>query len=155
MVTRGFYFMLFQSSFFFVFNTILFFLIITTIYIYYQHNVSHNIADFSAPMGHKFVLLVERPPMHYGFTTPKMTDQTSKGPTPKRQKRPSAIQPSSMQSTHPSRTFGRIYNVYFPKLYGSLWKRSPTPFPQEASPSIHPLPSKKQSHNLCWFVLGH
>ena len=40
-------------SLFLVFNTILFFLIITTIHIYYQHNVSHNIADFSVPMGYK------------------------------------------------------------------------------------------------------
>ena len=40
-------------SLFLVFNAILFFVIITTIHIYYQHNVSHSIADFSVAMGYK------------------------------------------------------------------------------------------------------
>ena len=109
------------------------------------------------------VLLVERPPMYYGFTTPEMTDQTSKGLPPKgRRDRVPSNPPACNQPIHPGLLVG--FTMFtFQNCMDRFGNAHQPPSPRRHPPSIHPLHSKKQSHNedsrqwnkLVWFVLGH
>ena len=118
-----------------ILNIILFFLIITAIHIYYEQNVSHNIADFSAPMGHKIFRLYinSNDPLYVAVSQPH-----NAGPDIKRDHHQKA-ENTECQPTlqHAIRTFIQMFA--FPKLCGSLWKQYRTSSPRRQPPIIQPI----------------
>ena len=138
----------------FVSNTILFFLIMTAIHIYYQHNVSPNISDFSAPMGHKiFTYILVQMTLCIAASQPEKC-QTRHQKDHLQKTENTECQPTLQHAINPS-----IQMFASPKLC----KLEKIPPPRRKPPSSSPSPSKKQSHSedsfqwdyLVWLVLGH
>ena len=138
-------------SLFLVFNTILFFLIITTIHIYYQHNVSHNIADFSVPMGYIIfhLLIYLNDPLCITASYPaKCWTRHQKDYLQKAEK--NECQPTLQHAINPSiqNNLVRFWNVYFSEIMWIALETLPDPLtPGGSPPSSKPSPGKKQSHN--------
>ena len=104
----------------------------------FQHTRATNIP---------LVLLVTWPPMHYGFTTPKMTDQTSKGLPQKAEV--TECHPTLQHAVSPSiqDTWSDLQCLLSRIVWIALETLTNTLPPRRHPLSIHPLPSRRQSHN--------
>ena len=110
-------------------NTILFFVIITTICIYYRHNVSHNIADFTVPMGYKVFhpLIYLNDPLCITASYPaRCWTRHQKDHLQKAEK--NECQPTLQHAINPSiqTTWSDFAMFTSPKLCESPWKHYPT-----------------------------
>ena len=136
------------KSFSFVFNTILFFQIITTIHLYHQYNASPNIADFSAPMGHKifhlYISLNDSPPPPPSLCI--SASQPEKCWTRHQQDHLQKAENTECQPTFQNAITPSIQMFACPTLCGSSWKHYPVPPPGGSPQKSSPSPSKKQSY---------
>ena len=119
-----------------VFNTILFFLIITTIHICYQHNVSHNIADFSVSMGYKIfypLIYLNDPLCNTASYFAKCWTRHQKDHLKKAEK--NECQPT-LQHAIIQNNLVRFCNVYFSEIMWITLETLPDPLTPGSSPPI-------------------
>ena len=145
-ITQKFQYDVVVWSLFLVFNTIVFFLIITTIHIYYQHRVSHNIADFSVPIGYK----IFHPLIYLNDPLCITASHLAKCWTRHQKAEKNECQPTLQHAINPSiqNNLVRFCNVFFSEIMWITLETLPDPLtPGGSSPSSNPSPSKKESHN--------
>ena len=141
-------------SLFLDFNTILFFVIITTIRIYYQHNVLHNIADFTVPMGYKIfhpLIYLNDPLCIASWYPAKCWTRYQNDHLQKAEK--NECQPTLQNAINPS--IGQILQCLLLRNYVNRLGNTTRPLtpggtpltPGGTPPSSNPSPCKKQSHN--------
>ena len=124
-------------SLFLVFNNILFFLIITTIHICYQHNVSHNIADFSVSMGYKIfhpLIYLNDPLFNTASQPAKCWTRHQKDHLQTAKK--NECKPTLQHAINPSiqNNLVRFRNVYFSEIMWIILETLPDPLTPGDSP---------------------